>query len=109
MSIIVALSGGKASAWCANYVLTHYAKEEVVLYFNDTRWEHKDLYRFLDDLSIYFDHPIVFDSDGRSPKDETLESFRRRIELGQLSSYYDTDEKEVQLSFECIGICSTIA
>ena len=39
-------------------------------------------------------------------KDETLESFRWRIEHGELSSYYNTiDEKET----ECIGICSSIA
>ncbi|MBU0580231.1 MAG: hypothetical protein KKA19_03550, partial [Candidatus Margulisbacteria bacterium] len=39
-------------------------------------------------------------------KDETLEAFRGRIERGELSSYYNTDEdKEI----ECIGICSSIA
>ena len=69
MSIIVALSGGKASAWCAQWALNHYQKDEVILYFNDTKWEHHDLYRFLDDLSTYLNHPIVRDSDGRSPED----------------------------------------
>lgn len=68
--IIVALSGGKASAWCADWALRHHPKEAVVLYFNDTKWEHADLYRFLNDLSDYFDHPITYDSDGRDP--ETL-------------------------------------
>jgi len=38
-------------------------------------------------------------------KDETLEAFRGRIERGELSSYYDTDNQET----ECIGICSNIA
>ena len=69
MSVIVAISGGKASAWCANWAVTTYPKEDVILYFNDTRWEHPDLYRFLDELSKYFDHPITFDSDGRSPEE----------------------------------------
>lgn len=69
MSVIVALSGGKASAWCADWALRHYKKEDVILYFNDTKWEHEDLYRFLNDLSTYFKHPITFDSDGRSPED----------------------------------------
>lgn len=69
MSIIVALSGGKASAWCANWALQEYKNEEVLLYFNDTKWEHPDLYRFLNDLSNYFKQPIIFDSDGRSPED----------------------------------------
>ncbi len=40
----------------------------VILYFNDTKWEHPDLYRFLDDLQNYFDHPVFFDSDGRDPE-----------------------------------------
>ena len=41
-------------------------------------------------------------------KDETLEAFRGRIERGELSSYYDTDD-ENEKETECIGICSSIA
>ena len=66
--VIVAISGGKASAWCADWALKNYPKDRVVLYFNDTKWEHEDLYRFLDDLSKYFNHPITIDSDGRDPE-----------------------------------------
>lgn len=69
MSIIVTISGGKASAWCANWALKQYPKQNVILYFNDTKWEHPDLYRFLTDLEKYFKHKIVFDSDGRSPEE----------------------------------------
>jgi 3'-phosphoadenosine 5'-phosphosulfate sulfotransferase (PAPS reductase)/FAD synthetase len=69
MRVIVAISGGKASSWCADWALKRFPKEEVILYFNDTKWEHADLYRFLDDLSKYFNHPITFDSDGRSPEE----------------------------------------
>ncbi len=69
MSIIVTLSGGKASAYCAKLIFDKYPKEDVILYFNDTKWEHPDLYRFLDDLSAYFNHPIIHDSDGRSVED----------------------------------------
>lgn len=69
MSIIVALSGGKASAWCANYALENYYKKDVILYFNDTKWEHPDLYRFLCDLQKYLNHRIIRDTDGRSPED----------------------------------------
>jgi len=67
MSVIVAISGGKASAWCANWALKKYDRENVILYFNDTKWEHPDLYRFLKDVSNYLHHDITFDSDGRSP------------------------------------------
>ena len=69
MSVIVMFSGGKASAWCADWALKRYTKEEVILYLNDTKWEHADLYRFIYDLSKYFDHPIIFDSDGRNPEE----------------------------------------
>ena len=66
--IIVALSGGKASAMCAKLIFDKYPKDRIILYFNDTKWEHPDLYRFLDDLSKYFNHKIIIDSDGRTPE-----------------------------------------
>lgn len=68
MRVIVTVSGGKASAWCANWALEHYSKKDVILYFNDTKWEHKDLYRFLYDLEKHLKHSITIDSDGRNPK-----------------------------------------
>jgi len=67
--VIVALSGGKASAWCADWALKKYGHSRVVLYFNDTKWEHPDLYRFLTDLSSYFEKEITHDSDGRNPEE----------------------------------------
>lgn len=66
--IIVTLSGGKASACCADWAFKNYPKEEIILYFNDTHWEHPDLYRFLNDLEKYFCHKITYDSDGRTPE-----------------------------------------
>jgi 3'-phosphoadenosine 5'-phosphosulfate sulfotransferase (PAPS reductase)/FAD synthetase len=68
MSIIVAISGGTASGYCSKWVLENYLNEEVILYFNDTKWEHPDLYRFLEDLEKEFHHSILWDSDGRSPE-----------------------------------------
>jgi len=69
MRIIVGISGGKASAWCADWALKNYRKEDVILYFNDTKWEHPDLYRFLNEFSIYCNKEITHDSDGRSPEE----------------------------------------
>ncbi len=66
--VLVAISGGKASAWCADWALKKYDKDDVVLYFNDTKWEHPDLYRFLNDLEKHFNHKIIRDNDGRSPE-----------------------------------------
>lgn len=63
--VISTISGGKASGYVAWWALQHYPKDDVVLYFNDTGWEHPDLHRFLNDLSVFLDHPIVHDNDGR--------------------------------------------
>lgn len=63
--IIATISGGKSSGYMAHWALQHYPKSDVVLYFNDTGWEHPDLHRFLRDLSVFLDHPITEDSDGR--------------------------------------------
>jgi 3'-phosphoadenosine 5'-phosphosulfate sulfotransferase (PAPS reductase)/FAD synthetase len=68
MRVIVALSGGKASAYCAGWAFRNYRREDVVLYFNDTKWEHPDLYRFLLDLERHFGVRITEDSDGRDPE-----------------------------------------
>jgi 3'-phosphoadenosine 5'-phosphosulfate sulfotransferase (PAPS reductase)/FAD synthetase len=65
---IVALSGGLSSFYAAYLSLQKYGKDMVQLYFNDTKWEHKDLYRFLEDIEIYLDKQIYRDSDGRSPE-----------------------------------------
>ena len=67
MRNIVALSGGVASAWVAWWVLENVDKN-AILYFNDTKWEDADLYRFLGELSAYLDKSIHYDSDGRSPE-----------------------------------------
>lgn len=69
MRIIVTISEGKASAWCAKWAFENFPKEKIILYFNDTQWEHPDLYRFLGDLEKYFNHKIIFDSDERSPEE----------------------------------------
>ena len=68
MRIIATMSGGKSSAWCADWALRHFDKDKVVLYFNDTKWEHPDLYRFIEELSSYWNKEITYDSDGRSPE-----------------------------------------
>jgi 3'-phosphoadenosine 5'-phosphosulfate sulfotransferase (PAPS reductase)/FAD synthetase len=56
------------SFYAAYLSIQKYGKENVLLNFNDTKWEHKDLYRFLDDVRNYLDKDIYFDSDGRSPE-----------------------------------------
>ena len=64
---IVALSGGVASAWVGHWARTYIGKG-VVYYFNDTKWEHPDLYRFLSDFEGALDVDIIKDNDGRNPE-----------------------------------------
>ena len=65
---IVCISGGVASAWVAKWVSEHIAGE-VIYYYNDTKWEHADLYRFLDDIQRVLDIKITSDTDGRNPEE----------------------------------------
>jgi 3'-phosphoadenosine 5'-phosphosulfate sulfotransferase (PAPS reductase)/FAD synthetase len=67
-NIIVCVSGGLSSFFCADWALKKYPKDKIILYFNDTKWEHPDLYRFLSDIQNYLNHPIIFDTDGRDPE-----------------------------------------
>ena len=65
---IVALSGGVASAWVANWVKNNIEGDKI-FYFNDTKWEHPDLYRFLDDLEMALDITITRDNHGMNPEE----------------------------------------
>lgn len=76
--VVVGFSGGVTSAWCAGWALRTYPREEVVLYWNDTKREHPDTYRFLREMAAALKHPITEDSDGRS----VIELFRDEGYLG---------------------------
>lgn len=47
---IVNISGGAASAVCLFRVIERYGRDSTRAVFADTRWEHPDCYRFLDDV-----------------------------------------------------------
>jgi len=64
---IVCVSGGLASGYVAYWASKNL--ENVTYYFNDTKWEHPDLYRFMSDLENRFNIEIMHDNDGRSPED----------------------------------------
>lgn len=64
---IVTISGGVSSAYVAKWVKEN-IEGDIVYYFNDTGWEHPDLYRFLKDIEKALDIKIHRDSDGRTPE-----------------------------------------
>jgi len=65
---IATLSGGIMSFYTAYLSIQKYGKENVLLYFNDTKWEHPDLYRFLNDIQSFLGKEIYIDTDGRTPE-----------------------------------------
>lgn len=64
---IITISGGISSAWVAMWA-TKNLTGETIFYFNDTKWEHPDLYRFIDDVGHALKIQITNDTDGRSPE-----------------------------------------
>jgi len=66
---VVSLSSGASSAVAAQRVIDRHGKHNTELVFTDTRWEDDDNYRFLRDLSDFWQMPIVTLRDGRTPLD----------------------------------------
>lgn len=64
---IIMFSGGKSSFAVADYVKTHFPKDNIVLYFTDTMWEDEDLYRFNDEVSDKLELPLLYHSRGITP------------------------------------------
>ncbi len=64
--VVVGFSGGVTSAWCLDWALRNFPKDEVIALFHDTKREHADTYRYLREMAAALDHPITERSDGRS-------------------------------------------
>ena len=64
---IVFFSGGQSSFAVADWVLTNYPDDNIVLYFTDTCWEDEDLYRFIDEASDKLQLPLLIHSMGITP------------------------------------------
>ena len=66
MKHIVLYSGGLGSYFTAKRLLEQgIAKEDMILLFTDTKYEDKDLYRFLKDTTDKLGIPLTDHSDGR--------------------------------------------
>lgn len=62
--IYILFSGGKGSALTA-FLLKKKGYNNLFLYFNDTKTEDIDLYRFIEQTSKFLNIPLIKDSDGR--------------------------------------------
>ena len=63
---VVGYSGGVTSAWCLDWALRTYPRDEVVALFHDTHREHADTYRYLRQMAERLGIDITERSDGRS-------------------------------------------
>lgn len=63
---IIFYSGGLCSYATADRVIKKYGKENVILFFIDTKKEDEDLYRFLDETVKDFDCEFINIADGRN-------------------------------------------
>lgn len=64
--IVVGYSGGVTSAWCLNWALSQFPREEVVALYHDTKREDEDTYRYLHEMAAKLAVTITERSDGRS-------------------------------------------
>jgi len=60
-------SGGKSSFAVADFVKTHFSKDNILLYFTDTLIEDPDLYRFIHEASDKLELPLLTHSRGITP------------------------------------------
>lgn len=67
MKHVVFYSGGIASYIAAKRLVAKYGVSDVVLLFTDTKYEHEDLYRFLDETEASLGCTLVRIADGRTP------------------------------------------
>jgi hypothetical protein len=64
---VIFFSGGTASFAVADWVKTNFPNDNTVLYFTDTKWEDKDLYRFINEASNKLELPMLCHSMGLNP------------------------------------------
>jgi len=67
MKHVMFFSGGVASYISAKRLVSKYGKENVILLFTDTNYEHEDLYRFIDETVAKLGAEYIRIADGRNP------------------------------------------
>ncbi|WP_307016510.1 phosphoadenosine phosphosulfate reductase domain-containing protein [Alicyclobacillus cycloheptanicus] len=66
---VAMFSGGASSAYVAYLMAQRYGKENSILFFTDTLWEHEDNYRFMYDVATYIGLEVTRRVDGRTPEE----------------------------------------
>ncbi len=66
---VAMFSGGASSAYVAYLMAQKHGKENCILFFTDTLWEHEDNYRFMYDVASYIGLDVTRRVDGRTPEE----------------------------------------
>ncbi len=61
-------SGGASSAYVAYHMVQTHGRENCILFFTNTLWEHEDNYRFMHEVADYLGMDITYRTDGRTPE-----------------------------------------
>jgi hypothetical protein len=67
MKHVMFFSGGVASYISAKRLISKHGKDNVILLFTDTKYEHEDLYRFIDETVEKLGAQYIAIADGRTP------------------------------------------
>lgn len=62
-------SGGASSAYVAYLMVQAHGKENSILFFTDTLWEHEDNYRFMYEVADFLGLEMTIAIDGRTPEE----------------------------------------
>lgn len=99
---VVNVSGGAASAVCLFRVLERYGRENVRAVFADTRWEHPDCYRFIDDVERSSGVQIDRLSDGRNVWDVFTEAGMLTMSTGGCKASWELKRRPLLTYTEAI-------
>ncbi|WP_254055932.1 hypothetical protein [Paenibacillus glucanolyticus] len=66
---VAMFSGGAASAYVAYLMVQKHGRENCILFFSDTLWEHEDNYRFMFEVAEYIGIEFHRVMDGRTPEE----------------------------------------
>jgi len=75
MKYLVSLSGGKDSTACLLWALNNLPIEDITPYYIDTKWEHEDVYKYLDYLEKELNIKII------RLKSEGMEALSKRKKM----------------------------
>jgi len=95
---VVLYSSGASSSWVGKYVIDKYGHKDTIFLHTDTKWEHEDNYRFMEQTAAYCGMNVTYFSDGRTPE----EIFRELSYFGNFGTAPCSKELKMKKTFEFV-------